>query len=74
MPAAPSHASQLAYPAGPSGREDNGFTEFHDADMVGWVLPLYRRYLNQRVPNEEQDIRPRAFLAQAHTAIFACSF
>jgi hypothetical protein len=28
---------------GPSGREDNGFTEFHGDVTVGWVLPLYRR-------------------------------
>jgi hypothetical protein len=37
------HALQLAYPAGPSGREDNGFTEFHGDDIVVWVLPIYRR-------------------------------
>jgi len=43
LSAVPSHASQLADPAGPSGREDNGFTEFHGDDEVGWVLPLYRR-------------------------------
>jgi hypothetical protein len=43
LPAACSHALQHAYPAGPSGREDNGFTEFHGDDTVGWVLPLYRR-------------------------------
>ncbi len=23
--------------------EDNGFTEFHGDDTVGWVLPFYRR-------------------------------
>lgn len=44
IPAAPSHALQLADPCGPSAGEDNGFTEFHDDDTVGWVLPLYRRY------------------------------
>jgi len=44
LPAAPSHALQLAYPTGPSGREDNGFTEFHGDDTMGWVLPLYRRF------------------------------
>jgi hypothetical protein len=43
MPAARSHALQRAYPTGPSGREDNGFTEFHGDDAVGWVLPIYRR-------------------------------
>lgn len=44
LPAVPSHALQLADPAGPSGREDNGFTEFHDDDPMGRVLPIYRRY------------------------------
>jgi hypothetical protein len=43
LPAAYLRDSRLAYPAGPSGREDNGFTEFHGDDTVGWVLPLYRR-------------------------------
>jgi hypothetical protein len=43
LPAAYSHALQHAYPTDPSGREDNGFTEFHGDDTVGWVLPLYRR-------------------------------
>ena len=43
LPAAYSHALQLAYPTDPSGREDNGFTEFHGDDTVGWVLPIYRR-------------------------------
>jgi hypothetical protein len=43
LPAVPSHALQLADPPGPSGREDNGFTEFHGVDTVGRVLPIYRR-------------------------------
>jgi len=43
MPAVPSHALQLADPTGPSGREDNGITEFHDDDTMGWVLSVYRR-------------------------------
>jgi len=43
IPAAPSRALQLAYPTGPSGRESNGLTEFHDDDRVGRVLPIYRR-------------------------------
>jgi hypothetical protein len=43
LPAAYSHALRRAYPTGPSGREDNGFTEFHDDDTVGWVLLVYRR-------------------------------
>jgi hypothetical protein len=34
---------QLADPTGPSGREENGFTEFHDEDTVGRVPFLYRR-------------------------------
>src|SRR5450759_4690240 len=38
LPAAYSHASQRAYPSGgPSGQEDNGFTEFHGDVTVGWV-------------------------------------
>jgi len=44
MPAVPSHASQLADPTGPSGGEDNGFTEFHENDRVGRVLSRYRRF------------------------------
>jgi hypothetical protein len=43
LPAACSRALRRAYPTGPSGWEDNGFTEFHGDDTVGWVLPLYRR-------------------------------
>jgi hypothetical protein len=43
LPAAPSRASQRAYLID-SDQEDNGFTEFHDDDRVGRVLPLYRRY------------------------------
>jgi hypothetical protein len=34
--------SLLTRPTHP-GREDNGFTEFHGDDTVGWVLPIYRR-------------------------------
>jgi len=37
-------ALRLADPSGPSEREDNGLTEFHGNDKVGWVLPLYRWY------------------------------
>ena len=44
LPAGYSHALRRAYPTDPSGREDNGFTEFHGDDTVGWVLPIYRRY------------------------------
>lgn len=44
LPAAYSHTLRRAYATGPSGREDNGFTEFHGDDTVGWVLPLYRRF------------------------------
>jgi hypothetical protein len=65
---------QLAYLIGPSGQENNGFTEFHDGDTSGVGAASLPAVLYQRVPNEEQDIRPRAFLAQAHTAIFAWSF
>jgi hypothetical protein len=43
LPAACSHALRRAYLTGPSGREDNGFTEFHGDDTVGRVLPIYRR-------------------------------
>lgn len=38
LPAARSRPLRCVYPAGPSGRESNGFTEFHDDDAVGWVL------------------------------------
>jgi hypothetical protein len=44
LPAAYSHTLRRAYATGPSGRDDNGFTEFHGDDTVGWVLPLYRRF------------------------------
>jgi hypothetical protein len=44
LPAAYSHTLRRAYATGPSGREENGFTEFHGDDTVGWVLPLYRRF------------------------------
>jgi hypothetical protein len=44
LPAAYLRALRLAYPTGPSGREGNGFTEFHGDDTMGWVLPLYRRF------------------------------
>jgi hypothetical protein len=43
LPAASSHVLRCAYPTGPSGQEDNGFTEFHGDDTVGWTLLLYRR-------------------------------
>src|SRR5688572_27758766 len=53
LPAVPSRALRLADPCGPSTGEDNGFTEFHDDDTVGWVLPVYRRCLCQCDPKEE---------------------
>lgn len=60
LPAAYSHALQLAYPTGPSGREDNGLTEFHGDDTVGWVLPIYRRcYVSvSRFESETSDRVP----------------
>jgi hypothetical protein len=71
MPAAPSHALQLAYPAGPSGREDNGFTEFHDDDTVGWVLPLYRRFCVS-VSRDMNETSDRVPFWLRRTAAFAC--
>lgn len=60
LPAGPSRASQLADPTDPSGGEDNGFTEFHDDDMVGWVLLSHRRYFVSvsRVDPETSDRMP----------------
>ena len=52
--------------------EDNEFTEFHDDDTVGWVLPVYRRYCVSVARRGNQVTRPLAVLAQAHTATFAC--
>ena len=60
LPAAPSHALQRADPSGPSAQEDNGFTEFHGDDTVGWVLPFYRRYSVSvsRIKSETSDRLP----------------
>jgi hypothetical protein len=60
LSAAYSHALQLAYPTGPFGREDNGFTEFRDDNQMGRVLPIYRRYCVSvsRALSETSDRRP----------------
>ena len=73
MPAVPSHALQLADPTGPSGREDNRFTESRADDLlVGEGAVYLPAVLCQCVPNVQRSIRPRAFLAQARKATFAC--
>jgi hypothetical protein len=72
LPAAYLHTLRRAYPTGPSGWEDNGFTEFHSDDTVGWVLPLNRRCCVSVSRNWSETSNRMPFLAQARKAIFAC--